>query len=84
MKSEVKKREYCELDPEEWVESTEHPGYKMKVIKYGNCTIKVYRPELDKAERAKREAHVKRVAEKVLFDYYKRKGELEIEQRNNN
>ncbi len=59
----------------EWVESAEHPGYKMKVIKYGNCTIEVYRPELDKAERAKIEAHVKAVAEKTLFNYYKRKEE---------
>ena len=59
----------------EWVESTEHPSYKVKVIKYGNCTIEIYRPELDKAERAKREAHIKAVAERTLFNYYSRKEE---------
>ena len=60
----------------DWKESTEHPGYKMKVIKYGNCTIELYRPELDKAERAKREAQVKTVAERTLYQYYSRKGEM--------
>ena len=37
----------------EWTESLDHPGYKVKVFKHGNCTIQVFRPELDKAERAK-------------------------------
>lgn len=57
----------------EWVDSPEHPGYKTKVIKHGNCTIHILRPELDKAERAKREARVKTVAETTLANYYKRK-----------
>lgn len=57
----------------EWVESPEHPGYKTKVIKHGNCTIHILRPVLDKTERAKREAHVKAVAETTLANYYKRK-----------
>lgn len=60
----------------EWVESTEHPGYMVKYIKYGECNIELYRPILDEAERKKREAYVKTVAEKVLYSYYKRKGEL--------
>lgn len=59
--------------PTEWVDSPEHPGYKTKVIKLGNCTIHVFRPELDKAERTKRENHAKAVAETTLADYYKRK-----------
>ena len=57
----------------EWEISTEHPGYRMKVIELNGCTIKVLRPILDEKERAKREAHVKAVAERVLRDYYKRK-----------
>lgn len=57
----------------EWVDSPEHPGYKTKVIKHGNCTIEIFRPDLDPRERAKREAYVKAVAESTLLNYYKRK-----------
>lgn len=57
----------------EWVESTEHPGYRAKTVKHGNCTIHILRPELDAKERAKTEARVKAVAESTLRDYYKRK-----------
>lgn len=57
----------------EWVDSPEHPGYKVKTIKHGNCTIEILRPDLDDKERTKRENHVKAVAEKVLLNYYKRK-----------
>ena len=57
----------------EWVSSPEHPGYRIKVIKHGSCTIQILRPELDEKERAKREAHLKNVAESTLRDYYKRK-----------
>ena len=56
-----------------WADSPEHPGYKTKVIKHGNCTIELFRPDLNDKERAKREAHVKAVAESTLRDYYKRK-----------
>ena len=57
----------------EWVDSPDHPGYREKVIKKGACTIRILRPILDEKEQAKREAHVKAVAERVLMDYYKRK-----------
>ena len=60
----------------EWVESTEHPGYMVKYMQFGECSIEVYRPILSDAERKKREAYVKTVAEKVLFNHYRRKGEL--------
>ena len=60
-------------DTTEWVTSPEHPGYRVKIIQRGACTIQILRPELDAGERAKREAHVKAVAERVLRDYYKRK-----------
>ena len=57
----------------EWADSPEHPGYKVKVIQHGNCTIQILRPELTEKERAKREAHATAVAERVLRDYYIRK-----------
>lgn len=57
----------------EWVDSPDHPGYKVKTIKKGACTIHILRPILDEKEKAKREAHLKAVAERVLTDYYKRK-----------
>ncbi len=57
----------------EWTDSPEYPGYQVKVIKHGCCTIELFRPILDKAERAKREAQVKAAAEAVLRSYYRRK-----------
>lgn len=59
--------------PTEWATSPEHPGYRIKVIQYNGCTIQILRPELSAEEQAKREAHTKTVAERVLRDYYKRK-----------
>ena len=59
--------------PTSWAESPEHPGYYVKTIEKGGCTIQILRPILDEKERAKREAHIKTVAEKVLSDYYIRK-----------
>ena len=56
-----------------WAESPDHPGYYEKVIQKGQCTIRILRPILDEKEQAKREAHVKAVAERVLSDYYIRK-----------
>lgn len=58
---------------DEWVSSPEHPGYRCKTIQIGTCTVQIFRPELDDRERAKREAHVKNVAEATLRSYYKRK-----------
>lgn len=59
--------------PTEWAPSPEHPGYRVKIIERGNCTIEILRPELSAEEQKKRETHVTRVAESVLRDYYKRK-----------
>lgn len=59
--------------PTEWASSPEHPGYRVKVIQHGSCTIEILRPELDAREQAKREAHLKAVAESALRDYYRRK-----------
>jgi hypothetical protein len=61
----------------EWAESPEHPGYKCKTIKHGACTIHILRPDLGESERAKREAHLKNVAESTLRDYYKRRAKEE-------
>ena len=59
--------------PTEWVTSPEHPGYRVKVIQRDGCTIQILRPELDEKEQAKRESHLKNVAERTLSNYYKRK-----------
>ena len=59
--------------PNNWAESPEHPGYRVKTIQKGSCTIHILRPMLDEKEQAKREEHIKAVAERVLSDYYKRK-----------
>lgn len=57
----------------QWVTSPEHPGYRIKTIKRGNCTIQVLRPELTDKERAKVETQTVAVAERVLRDIYIRK-----------
>ena len=63
--------------PNTWAPSPEHPGYREKVIVRGSCTIRILRPELDEKEQAKREAHLKSVAERTLHDYYIRKERTE-------
>ena len=62
--------------PTEWEQSTEHPGYFVKVIQHNGCTIQILRPELSEHEREKRVAHIKKAAERVLRDYYKRKEKI--------
>lgn len=59
--------------PTEWAPSPDHPGYRVKVIQRGPCTIEILRPELSAEEQKKREAHLKNVAERTLSNYYKRK-----------
>lgn len=49
------------------------PGYRTKVIRYGNCTITVHRPELSDAERARREGQVMDAAAQILQAAEKRK-----------
>ena len=61
------------MNTENWTPSTEHPGYRVKTLIKGNCTIQVLRPILDDKDRARVEAQVKTRAEKVLRDYYIRK-----------
>ena len=57
----------------EWVESPEHPGYRVKTIKRDGYTLQILRPILNEKEEAKRERHLKAVAESVLTDYFNRK-----------
>ena len=70
--------------PKEWVVSSEYPGYKVQVVKVGNCTVELYRPILQPTERAKREAHFKAVCESVLAQHYRRMEEKKHEQQNHN
>ena len=57
----------------EWTESSEHPGYRIKVIKKNGCTIQILRPLLNDAEKSKRETQLITVAERVLSNIYTRK-----------
>ena len=61
------------ITPTEWASAPDHPGYCIKVIEHSGCTIRILRPILDEKEQAKREARIKKAAERVLRDYYKRK-----------
>lgn len=61
------------MNTENWTPSQDHPGYMVKTLKKGNCTIEILRPILTNEERAKVEAQIKTRAEKVLRDYYIRK-----------
>lgn len=53
----------------DWTTSPEHPGYKCKTITRGNFTVHIFRPILDRTESAKREDHLKNVAERALKNY---------------
>lgn len=65
---------------EEWRESIDYPGYMVKTIKHGSCTIEAYRPILSDEERKKREDHIATVAGRVLSNYYIRKEREKHEQ----
>lgn len=59
------------LDPNVWLPSEDNPGYLVKTIKHGNCTIQVLRPILTEAERKKRETQVIAAASNAIATYYK-------------
>lgn len=60
----------------DWTTSTEHPGYRCKVIKRNNYTVTVLRPELKQAERVKQEDHVRAVTERTIKNYLIRKEKI--------
>ena len=45
------------MTPADW-ETGYKEGYETKILKVGNCTVRVHRPILDDQEKAKREATV--------------------------
>lgn len=57
----------------DWTLSTEHPGYRCKTIERAGYTVTILRPVLEAQETAKRESHVKAVAESTLKNYIKRR-----------
>lgn len=63
------------MNTENWTPSQDHPGYMVKTLKKGNCTIEILRPILTTEERARVEAQIKTRAERILRDYYIRKEE---------
>lgn len=56
----------------EWAPSPDHPGYTEKIVKKGNVTLHILRPELTDKERKKREAQIKVAAESALREYYRK------------
>jgi hypothetical protein len=56
----------------EWAPSPDHPGYTEKIVKKGNVTLHILRPELTDKERKKREAEIKVAAEAALREYYRK------------
>lgn len=74
----MKEKEYWELGPD-WVESTEHPGYRSKTFQIGTATVEVFRPTLTPTERKKREEQIRIGAEAILRNYYRRKDREEWE-----
>jgi hypothetical protein len=57
----------------EWAESPAHPGYCVKVITHEACTIRILRPLLADAERAKRLERIKQAATRLLLEAEKAK-----------
>lgn len=55
----------------EWTTDT-RPGYRSKIIQHGDVTIVVHRPELTKAEQAKREQHILDVLAREMRGYLER------------
>ena len=64
---------------EEWMLSEERPGYRVKTLRYKNCTINVYRPILTPDEAAKREAQVVRALESFMGNYFRKKEQCSCE-----
>ena len=56
----------------QWAEAPEHPGYTEKIVKKGNCTIHILRPNLTEKERVQREAKIKTLAEAAVREYYRK------------
>ena len=47
-----------------------HPGYRTKVVRFGNCTVEINRPVLSLEEQSRREEAVR-----VALAGFKMKGE---------
>ena len=52
-----------------WVELPEHPGYRCKIIKQGNITVRVFRPILTDSEKQRRERQVMSSVGRILRKY---------------
>lgn len=57
----------------DWPVSTEHPGYRVKVIELDGCRVEVLRPILDEKAQRKAEERVERAMASAMATYLKRK-----------
>ncbi len=56
-------------DTDSWVELSDHPGYRCKIIKQGNISIRVFRPILTDVERHRRERQIMSSVGRILSKY---------------
>ena len=49
-----------------WITSQTRPGYREKTIQSGAATIIIYRPDVDQAERARRENRARTTLESAM------------------
>ena len=56
-------------DTDSWVVLPERPGYRCKLIKHGNITIRVFRPIMTDTERQRREQQIMSSVGRILRNY---------------
>lgn len=58
-----------------WTPAADRPGYRIKTVERGPCTIRVYRPITDRETQAKNEQKAKTALENALRAHYKRRAQ---------
>jgi hypothetical protein len=56
-------------DLDGWIELPERPGYRCKIFKYGNVTVRTFRPILSDTERQRREQQIMSSVGRILRKY---------------
>jgi hypothetical protein len=55
-----------------WTPAADRPGYLVKTVERGPCTISIYRPATDEETQAKNEKKAKTALENALREHYRR------------
>ena len=56
-------------DTDGWIELPERPGYRCKIFKYGNVTVRTFRPILSDKDRQRREQQIMSSVARILRNY---------------